>query len=290
MNDALYIIKDTPSNGKGMFATRDIKHGTCILSENPLVLIGPDNQRNFEAVNSLPMINKMQFLALRNVYSEKEMPVLAGIIKTNALPRGPNSDEAAVYRDLSRVNHSCAPNVHHFWNRITEKESIHAVKDIAAGDEILTSYEEVLMPWAARQVSLQKKFRFECRCKLCTSASNEEYDATVARVKKLSDLIMVYVSMKNDPRKAIECVREILALMDKAGIWGKSTFIHDGYQISAMYSNYDLAKEWADLLLESYLLDEGESGDLYKRYLGYAQNPKSHERAGWGGYIDLKGA
>ncbi|KAF9100543.1 hypothetical protein BGX27_000344 [Mortierella sp. AM989] len=257
---------------------------------SPLVFASPIIHKTKLALETMSKKNKKYLLSLRNIYSEDEMPNVLGIIKTNALPLGQDAEECGVYRVISRINHSCAPNVHHFWNTITKKEYIYAVKDIAAGDEILTSYEDVLMPWATRQASLQKKFRFECRCKLCTSASNEEYDTTVARVKKLSDLIMVYVSMKNDPRKAIECVREILALMDKAGIWGKSTFIHDGFQISAMYSNYNLAKEWADLLLESYLLDEGESGDLYKMYLGYAQNPKSHERAGSGGYIDLKGA
>lgn len=122
---------------------------------------------------------------------------------------------------------------------------------------------------------------------LCPAASSKEYDAAVTRINECSDLIVQFAS--SNPRKSIQGVREALALLDKIEVRGKATFYYDGFQISAMYSNYMLAKDWADLLLESYRFDEGETGDNYDRYLAYSIDTKSHERAGCGGYVDLRG-
>ncbi|KAF9100544.1 hypothetical protein BGX27_000345 [Mortierella sp. AM989] len=288
MNNSLYIVRDTPDKGKGMFATQDIKRGTCIISEAPLVFVSPIVPKTMLALETMSKKNKKYLLSLSNIYSEDEMPNVMGIIKTNALPLGQDAEEGGVYRVISRINHSCASNVRHTWNSRMQKEYIHATEDIAAGDEIFTSYLATLMPRSERLKQLQEDFRFECRCKLCTAASSEDYDTTVTRINECSDLILKYAS--SNPRKSIGYVREVLALLDKAEIWGKTAFYYDGYQISAMYGNYELAQEWADLLLESHRLDEGEESDLYQRYLKYSMNPRSHERAGRGGYISLKGA
>jgi len=84
----------------------------------------------------------------------------------------------------------------------------------------------------------------------------------------------------SNPKMSIQFVREVLSLLDKIGGEGKVPFFYDGYQISAMYSDYTLAQEFANLLLESYLMEEGEEGEKYERYLRYSKNPRSHERAG----------
>ncbi|CAO3568608.1 unnamed protein product [Mortierella alpina] len=288
MSSSDYIVRETIDKGKGMFATRDIKRGTCVISESPLVFVGPNMLKNFQAVNALSKKNKKYFFALHNVYAEKELPKELGIIKTNALPLGKDSVDGAVYRVISRINHSCAPNVMHSWNSSTQKEYVYATEDIEAGCEILTCYFSPLMTRADRLRRLQQSFRFECRCRLCVASSSKEYDEIVTRINKYSDLIVSYAS--SSPRKSIAYVREAIALLDKIGAPSKTTFYYDGYQISAMYSNYKLAKEWADLLLDSYRVEEGETGHLYGQYLKYSLDPKSHERAGCGGYIALTGA
>ncbi|KAG0274582.1 hypothetical protein BGZ96_004192, partial [Linnemannia gamsii] len=287
MSENMYIVRDALDKGRGMFATQDIKRGTCVISESPLVFISPNIFKNLQAINALSKKNKKSFFALRNIYTDDELPQEIGIIKTNALQLGNDSIEAAVYRVISRINHSCAPNVRHSWNSITQMEYIYAIKDITAGSEILTTYVAPLTTREARQKKLEEDFRFTCQCRLCTAASSKEHDAVVTRINECSDLIVKFAS--SNPRKSIQCVREALALLDKIETHGKRTFYYDGFQISAMYSNYKLAKEWADLLLESYRLEEGETGDQYDRYLAYSIDAKSHERAGRGGYVDLRG-
>ncbi|KAF9908020.1 hypothetical protein EC991_010264 [Linnemannia zychae] len=229
--------------------------------------------------------DKKYFFALHNIYTADELPQELGIIRTNALPLGKEAVEAAVYRVVSRINHSCAPNVKHSWNSITQKEYIYAIEDIAAGSEILTSYIDPLMTREARLKKLKEDFRFTCQCRLCAAASSKEYDAAVTRIHECSDLIVTFAS--SNPRKAMENVREVLALIDKIGAPCKTPFYYDGFQIMAMYSNFKLAKNWADLLLESYRIEEGETGDQYGTHLAHSVDVKSHECAGRRRYIDL---
>jgi hypothetical protein len=273
-----------------MFATQDIKRGTCVIAESPL-LYAYHNSRmtgNIAAVEALSKKNKKYFYALRNVHEDLGLPQEFGIIQTNCLPLGADALDTAVYRIISRINHSCAPNVTHTWNPRTKKEYIYAINDIPEGAEILTSYLLPFMTRAERQERLSRSFRFTCQCEICDVDSSEEYDAAVKRIKLCTDLIVSCAS--SDPRKSIGYVREALALMDKIGERGKTPYYYDGYQICAQYSDYIEAKKWADLLLESYLMEEGEEGEKYARYLKYSQNPKSHERAGCGGYISFRGA
>ncbi|KAF9903700.1 hypothetical protein EC991_003427 [Linnemannia zychae] len=270
-----YVLKDAPGKGMGMFATRDIKRGECILSEKPLVYASQNLIKTQRAIDAMPEDDKKAFFALHNIHFD--VSTALGIVRTNGLPLGPDAVDCAVYKVLSRVNHSCAPNVHHTWNPKTKKEYLHAIEDIAAGGEILTSYLEPFLVREDRMEFLRKNFKFECHCNLCAEPS-PEYDSTVNRIKIYSDLIMTCAS--THPKKSIQFVREVLALLDKIGGEGKTPFYYDGYQISAMYGDYKLAQEWADLLLESYIMDEGVEGEKYERYLKYSKNPRSHERAG----------
>ncbi|KAF9569532.1 hypothetical protein EC968_002576 [Mortierella alpina] len=274
-SEECYVLKEAPGKGIGMFATRDIKKGECILSEKPLVFATRDLRRTQLAIDAMTESDKESFFALHNIHSD--VSTAFGIVRTNGLPLGAQSTDCAVYKILSRVNHGCAPNVHHTWNPKMKKEYLHAIQDIAAGSEILTSYLEPFLVREERLEFLRKNFHFECHCDLCAEPT-PEYDLTVRRIKICSDLIMMCAS--SNPKKSIQLVREVLTLLDKIGGEGKTPFYYDGYQISAMYGDYKLAQEWATLLLESYIMDEGEDGYQYERYLRYSKNPRSHERAG----------
>ncbi|KAK3823214.1 MAG: hypothetical protein J3Q66DRAFT_331127 [Benniella sp.] len=289
MTDSLYTIKDTPDRGRGMFATQDIKRGTCVISESPLLYISQYSMaENLAAVEALSKKNKKSFFSLYNAHADLGVPQDFGIIRTNALPRGADSCEGAVYRVISRINHSCVPNVAHSWSPKTKKENVYAIKDIPAGSEILTSYLPRLMTRVERQKALAE-FRFTCRCEVCNVESSQEHDAAVERIEVCTSL-MVSCCTSNNPRKAIGYVHEILSLLDKIGEWRKTEYYYDGYQIYAMYCNYKLAKEWADLTLEACRMEEGEDGENYGHYLALSQNPKGHELAGTRAYVHLPSA
>lgn len=270
-----FVIRSAPGKGVGMFATRDIKRGECVLSEKPLVYTYRNLVRTQMAIDAMSDADKEAFYALHNIHTDCSTAL--GIARTNALPLGSDAVDCAVYKTLSRINHSCVPNVNHTWNSKFKKEYIHATQDIAEGSEIFTSYLAAYMVREERMSYLQKNFKFECQCSLCVQPS-PEYDTAVRRIKIYKDLIPQVAS--SNPKQSIQYVREILTLLDTIGGEGKPPFYYDGYQISAMYGDYKFAQEWADLLLESYVMEQGKDGSEYDRYLGYKKNPRSHARAG----------
>ena len=81
----------------------------------------------------------------------------------------------AVYRTLSRFNHSCAPNC--TWSFVHESESkpgggavsvnVRAIKPVKEGDELTISYVDPTVGRAERREQLWAKYRFECACPLC---------------------------------------------------------------------------------------------------------------------------
>jgi len=90
--------------------------------------------------------------------------MIRGIIATNALPLGDDLTEGAVYRMISRINHTCAPIAAHSWNSTTRKEHLHTIEDIPARSLILTSYISMLWKRSDRQKTLNQNFRFACQC------------------------------------------------------------------------------------------------------------------------------
>ncbi len=80
---------------------------------------------------------------------EEHIKIMA-IYETNAFEAGEGS---VICPEASRINHSCLPNVNHYWNDTTGRETVHAVKDIAAGEEILTTYIQICRDYAERKNS-----------------------------------------------------------------------------------------------------------------------------------------
>jgi hypothetical protein len=65
----------------------------------------------------------------------------------------------------SRINHSCQPNAIIIYDG--PKMEVKALETFQAGDEILISYIDELVPFAMRQAELKQKFHFTCACSRC---------------------------------------------------------------------------------------------------------------------------
>ena len=97
-----------------------------------------------------------------------------GARRGSEFPR-PARVAGAVYRTLSRFNHSCAPNC--TWSFVHESESkpgggavsvnVRAIKPVKSGDELTISYVDPTVGRAERREQLWAKYRFECACHLC---------------------------------------------------------------------------------------------------------------------------
>ncbi|XP_041108641.1 N-lysine methyltransferase SMYD2-like isoform X3 [Polyodon spathula] len=79
---------------------------------------------------------------------------------------------SAVFPDVALMNHSCCPNV-----IVTYKGTlaeVRAVQEINAGDEVFTSYIDLLYPTDDRNDRLMDSYFFNCDCKECATKGKDK--------------------------------------------------------------------------------------------------------------------
>ncbi|RMZ34387.1 hypothetical protein D0859_01470 [Hortaea werneckii] len=200
---ALLELRHIVDKGYGLFAATDIKRGTCIFKEAPLVLITHgasesaetvfyvsqqvsklcQNQRRayrmlHKAIDSMnPAISRIMQDTFAGVSSRMDInnAIQSKIddfatFKTNAFQvRLDKGIGTAVFLAHSRLNHSCSPNGHQSYNEREGLEMLHATRDIIAGEEITVTYTSLVRTWSQRAAEL-RRWGFACSCKSCKGA------------------------------------------------------------------------------------------------------------------------
>jgi hypothetical protein len=139
--------------------------GTRLLSEVPIFRV-PRDTTDIEALerivaNEVKCLNDDQqrtFFDLTNIYGNAHSQSL-GIARTNVLPLGSNASSGGLFLEASRINHSCRHNAQNTWNENIGRLTIHALRDIEAGQEITVSYLASTSEYAERQRFLKEKFK-----------------------------------------------------------------------------------------------------------------------------------
>ncbi|PWW78656.1 SET domain-containing protein [Tuber magnatum] len=176
-------IRQTATKGYSLFAVSDIPAGTLLFAESPLVTINHDDtslhvlvQKSLSAADphSIRSFYNLHNAHHRWTYSSRTPThgpaIEAGIWLTNCLLL--STSTSAIFNAMSRINHSCIPNVELEWSEDRELMGVFAKRDLAAGDEIFRSYfeEEV----GHRLVEVRREYlkggwAFECGCKRCVN-------------------------------------------------------------------------------------------------------------------------
>ena len=103
-----------------------------------------------------------------------------------------DEDGSALFVTISRINHSCSPNVE--WSFLEEKRTskeVRVIRNIKKGEEVLADYiadGKSFLLKSERKGKLKMGWNFDCSCSLCSSDC-EENDALRRRVKQLHDEI-----------------------------------------------------------------------------------------------------
>ena len=132
-------VRPSPGKGLGTFALQDIKRGTRIICEKPLIQLSDNGPNVFQVFSELSKTDQAAYLSLyaqingtsvATAFPGQEHLKLGAIADTNAFgtPTGP-----IITQQASRINHSCLPNAHHDWNDSIGAVTIHAARDISAG-------------------------------------------------------------------------------------------------------------------------------------------------------------
>ena len=69
---------------------------------------------------------------------EKGEKTLVGVFQTNAMARGSENSVGLILLEASRFNHSCLPNLDHFW--ADPYQRVFATRDIKKGEEVFVTY------------------------------------------------------------------------------------------------------------------------------------------------------
>ena len=177
------VVSVGEDKGLGAVATRDIVAGERLLVDPPLFVAQDAGDINRE-VGKLTKTRRDAFFMLKDSHYF-DNPTACSVFRTNALPLGAGSATSAIFLVAARFNHSCLPNVHHSWNANLNAETIHACRDIKAGEELYTCYvawlERHICTREERQMHLHAHFNFLCRCEVCSLSKSTDIDLSDKR-------------------------------------------------------------------------------------------------------------
>ena len=93
-----------------------------------------------------------------------------GILRTNGVDDA--EDHANLYSQMSRMNHSCAPNAVRVSTGDSGGVAVVARKQIDEGEEVMINYMDGAddgKPVEQRRKHLMQQYTFHCTCPLCMS-------------------------------------------------------------------------------------------------------------------------
>ena len=275
---------EIPGRGRGIVARMNIPRGTRILMEKPLFTIESMPAEYLkkaieEKLRGLSREQQRQFFSLHN--NHKDEGPLNGTFRTNALPCGSGSHIGGVYPVICRINHSCLSNSHNSWNAQLGAETIHATRDIRAGEEITIDYsggDEFSKRWA----KLRKAFGFECDCVVCSfpPAELKASDDRRERMNELDEKIGDPHRMMSNPVAALADCRSLIQTIKEEypdithALLARANY--DAFQICAVHGDSARARIFAERAYEVRVVVEGEDSPQTRKMKDLALNPASH--------------
>lgn len=263
---SLYTVKASPGKGLGMFATRQISKGTCILAEKPFFLIKrpyktSDIDTQFRA---MPYEKRCQYTQL---YCPKNPATETNIVRIFEANRFEISSASAIFLKGTRFNHSCTRNVHFNWNDDRHQMTFYAVTDIAEGEELTVTYGFPIQTRAERHAAMQH-YGFTCTCPACHPDTYLESDRRRLAIAELDNLVFECESANEN--QAIQAARQMTELLKEEGLHSEMipqyNFLMETY---GWRGEHELALEFGWKTLEMEVRCLGEDNEAVKETKGY---------------------
>lgn len=190
-----------------------------------------------------------------------------GIYQTNSfLIRGggqgeSHAEDGALFLAVARINHSCRPNVNHIWRWDLQKTLVFATRDIAVGEELLTTYgPSECLDTKGRRAFLAEHFSFDCMCEMCMEGNTLGGDDVMIQLHDLHATIPTLVQ-RGQHHAAIDNIDSCINLLCQHGI-GSGVFtkplLKYGYQVSLMgLHDKKLARKYLAKELKAVIQSEG---------------------------------
>jgi hypothetical protein len=289
---SMYALKDVPGKGKGLVAIENISKGTRILSELP-VITTPMRQRDSkwlkahisQQIDSLDETQRQLFFSMYNRYPyENVVEQSFGILRTNSLPIEDNGIRGGIFLEACRINHACDNNAQKHWNPSIKRHTVHALRNILAGEEITIYYLGLDSSRAIRQEKLQDKFGFLCCCRLCSLSAeqSQESDKRLARIDQLDEIIGRKGMQLTFPLKTLHYVDERVRLYDEQGPgnFGLPRAYLDAAQLTIANGDLARGRVFAERAVEGLRTALGSDSKEVIKHGALARNPEKFQLYG----------
>ncbi|THU87893.1 SET domain-containing protein [Dendrothele bispora CBS 962.96] len=340
-----YEIVKSPGKGTGMFATRNIEWGELIIAERPMLVIPAISQVEAMAAKGFAknytlaqlrqaqmkemestmeiLFNRMEreyqeaYKKLWNCHENDGSGPLFGIARTNGFviddynePNNPGDrpSYSGIFKDCSRINHSCRPNADRAWDSPTFSLQFRACKPIKKGEEITITYIEGLTEPTSNRQNQLTSYAFTCTCEACSNP--EISDPRSKEIKELlvltaftfnpmkmawmnprtgkelnlgepagkgkgkgkKDMIDLDVAATESGHNMIEPALKGLKLMEEEGLHGSSEYEYLLKKVSQGYlSVLEMGFKEKDQELEKWV----KKYETYQKYFKSARNAES---------------
>ena len=278
---AAFVVRDVAGCGKGLFATRGIKTGECILEEEALFVVS-ESASDLElhtAVESLSADARADYLSLMCGPDRPNRSHEHSICVSSCLHIG-SSSQVGFFPTCARLNHSCQFNVYHSYSFNRMRKYVIACRDIARGEQLTMNMVADFLPRKQRMQLLQQEHGFVCTCAVCslTGEALEHSENQRSIVTQLDDAIFAVIR-EGGYERGIHMVELRLRLMHELAQSERvmqhtqmSRSCFDAYQASARLDDRPRMLKWIKKTIQHTLLAEG--GDLENTSLKKQQSYK----------------
>ncbi|KAI1340959.1 SET domain-containing protein [Xylariaceae sp. FL0016] len=235
-----YRLAEVPGKGMGLLATRRIRQGQRVMQQTPAVVVNDEAVTSLgrdalaellsQAMEALPAHHRGEVLGLSTHsaardHGDRVYKIFAKNSYTSGMHDGVSTFRS-LYSIVSRINHSCRPNLAYYFDSSTFTHNVIAVRTIEAGEELTVSYIDPFLTHAQRQALLHSTWGFHCACDRC-SASASQTAASDARVSRIHDL---WARLDDYARPATDATprmaESLVALYEREGIVGRVQEAH----------------------------------------------------------------
>ncbi|KAK3072701.1 hypothetical protein LTS18_014581, partial [Coniosporium uncinatum] len=147
------------------------------------------------------------------------------VFRNNAFELGSAGKiQLAVFRGISRINHSCLPNAEGNFNAAIGRFTIHALRDIVPDEEIMISYLDSRSAIRkTRQEKLLSGYGFSCGCPACNLDLTRAVAGEGNRMKMRDAFASYAENIGADgqtPEKELHLMQKLIGLFEEEGIYG----------------------------------------------------------------------
>lgn len=279
----IFQVVDLPGRGKGMLAARDIRAGELILKDKAIIRLPSHTEENpteyvLNQIANLTESQLAKFMSLSYLPNLPEKHIPFSIMQTNAFAAG---DSMAIFPEAARLNHACAGAFNTVYNWREEEETlyVHALRNIRAGEELLTTYIDSKKPRAERQKHLKENYHFDCDCPVCTLPVEQSKESD----RRLTAMANLYVQLKawNEQtltgKEAIAIVNNIWKLGEEEHyVSERGQLAADAAIVATAHSDLEAASEWRALAAKWFAREIGEDTPQVFLNRKWANEPDSH--------------